>query len=294
MVNNGSTSVDAAKALTKVGVILAPGFAQELAALKFLILHQNTVQRSVEYQIFPVPDNWALGSLLATKGSLERRAVEQEMKSTKAPYMEWLREVSGEYRADLEEPDAMAIVSMATFADNYYTTWVGNWALLALGNWKRHMAPPSALEFIQSFLVNVAVDVACGKKWPRRHLGTKGCMNDFTALLDDARFGVLTGFICHRCETWIADTCSERFLADVQTLAKLPSLGDASSPTVAAHIIKNLGFDLFRTRGIRPTAWERLRDFLEEEAIKALFKILGAVLLAGLLVWFGFQEGSQP
>jgi hypothetical protein len=54
-------------------------------------------------------------------------------------------------------------------------------SLIALGNWKRLMAPPSFIEFVQALLVREAVAVLCPHlHWVRapRH---KGCLIDFTA-----------------------------------------------------------------------------------------------------------------
>lgn len=275
----------------RIGVILAPDFQRELAAFKYLIVYQNTIQRSIEFLHLPFLGNH-LRSLSKPQKALDREDVEGEMKRARLPYLDYLRSEAAEYGVEFEQPDGVAIVSMATFSDNFFVTWEEDWAIIALGNWKRFMAPPSMLEFVQSFLVSVAVDVACEERWPPRHFLTKGCLFDFSANLDDARLGVLTGFICRKCRQQISEVTSEGFLSDIRSLAEVTSLGNSAAPSHVALLVKKLGFDLFRTKGVRPTVWERIRDLMEEEALKTAFNILGTVLIAVLLLWLGLREAG--
>jgi hypothetical protein len=61
---------------------------------------------------------------------------------------------------------------------------------------------------------------------------------------------------------------------------------DAGSP---AAIVSKLGFDLFITKGLSATTWERVTARLQEEGIKQLMTVLGVVLGAGLLFWLGWR-----
>jgi hypothetical protein len=151
------------------------------------------------------------------------------------------------------------------------------------------MAPPSILEFFMILIVERAVMLACGKNWPGGHLTTKGCLLDFTADLTDARYLVLTGFICNRCRTVLAELHSESFVQDIELLISKTWIGSREEHTSIATNTKKLGYDLFVTKGIEPTAFERLTILLEKEGVKTILNILAALAIAGLLLWLGLR-----
>src|SRR5438874_11993120 len=64
-------------------------------------------------------------------------------------------------------------------------------SVLALGNWMRHMAPRSILEFIVVLLMRQAASFVVPALSKSLHLGTKGCLFDFTSELTEARYKAL-------------------------------------------------------------------------------------------------------
>lgn len=273
----------------KIGIILSSFGVRESAALKYIVLHQNTLQRSIEFQFLPIDETSELLKDLETPGLIDRESFEIKIANHKASYKTWLREEADNYEVPNDNYDGIIVISLAKFTDNYYLTWANNWAILALGHWESKMAPPSVLEFILTLLIQVSVDIACGTG---RHHETKGCAFDFTALLADARYKVLTGFVCSGCIDTIKNTRSEQFIKDIQILLNKDWLGVPDDPSIVSITAKKLGYDLFHTKGFKPTTWERIKITLEEQAVKTVLKIIGSVIIAALLVWLGLKKGS--
>lgn len=274
----------------KIGIILNFSENINVTALKYLILYQNVIQESIEFQILPNPQDSTLLDKLKTNAELNREDIEEEIKNYEESYLEWLNKRALEYGLRSENHDCVVVVSMAKFSDNYYLSWGKEWAIIALGHWERVMAPPSVFESILTLLLQVTIDVACGEDWPRRHHSTKGCTFDFTASLSDARYKALTGYICSTCEKTIVESCSERFFNDVKKLHTKDWLGTPDSPSVASLTVKKLGYDLFYTKGVKPSFSERIRQTLEEELVKNILKIMGTIIVAVILVWLGLKS----
>jgi hypothetical protein len=126
------------------------------------------------------------------------------------------------------------------------------------------------------------------------HLGTRGCLCDFTSSLDDVRLKVLNGFICHYCCTVLASEGFSELPKELSLVLKKDWLGQASEPEKPAGIAANLGYNLFTTKGPQPTAWETFKKTLQEEWVKQLLTlvmaVLGAIAIAVLLVLLGLQK----
>lgn len=67
-------------------------------------------------------------------------------------------------------------------------------------------------------------------------------------------------------------------------------LGDPRNPASPASITAKLGYDLFTTRGMAPSRRQRFLQKLQEDSVKELIRIIGAVALAGILVWLGLSR----
>lgn len=94
---------------------------------------------------------------------------------------------------DLNEtpPDYFILITMASFSDNHYAVRNKGLSILSLGNWQRVMAPPSLLEFITTLILQEFV-AAVYSPAPQSlfHFGTKGCLFDFTPIINDVRYKV--------------------------------------------------------------------------------------------------------
>lgn len=66
-------------------------------------------------------------------------------------------------------------------------------------------------------------------------------------------------------------------------------MGKRDDPSTPAGIIKNLGFDLFCTKGFQKTAYEKFMDKLPEEAAKTIVTILITALLTTIMTYLGIK-----
>lgn len=282
---------------SRIGVLILPlGMSGDDLALKYLLLHLNTVQKSFEFYLLPVFDDPMLKKLQSGESPV-RLDIEAEVPTFLERYRKALSDYAtgySDYATGYTRPlflnDPLVILTTSTFSDNYFLTGGKDWTIVAFGNWARHMAPPSIVEFFLSKVVVSAIHKACGVKSPCSHIETKGCVFDFSASLAETRFSVLSGFICAQCQKAIFDAGGEKMLLDAQVLLEKKWLGTIGAPSDVALNAKKLGYDLFHTSGIKTTWYERIRSTLEEEAIKTLLGIIATVLGASLLLWLGLKD----
>ena len=277
------------KCPTKIGIILTSLGGLDTRAFKYLALYQNTLQQSFEFEFLPAPKDTSFLNWLDSHEPINRETVEKDASQFFGEYQNWSIKHASAYGLIYQPPDGLIVLSTAKFADNYYATGGDGWRIVALGHWKRHMAPPSIVEFFLNQLIVAAIDTACGDNFPFRHYGTKGCIFDFSANLADVRLAVLTGLLCNPCCNKITHFCSEKLVEDAKILLGKKWLGDSANPTNVATTTKKLGYDLFHTKGVKQTFIEYLSAIIREEAIKILLGIIGAVFLATLLLWLGLK-----
>ena len=274
----------------RIGVIIAPlGAGGDPLVLKYLLLHQNSLQQSFEFQLLPFFRHSIIQQLSAGQ-SPNRKEIVAAMPAFLEEYRENLAQFALGYGHPTESNLPIVILSTAKFTDNYYLTGGNGWGIVALGNWRRIMAPPSIVEFFLSLVMELAINFACGAAYPRRHITTRGCCFDFTAELGDARFSVLSGFLCEQCLKTIRTAHSKQVAEDAQVLLRKEWLGTVAEPSSVSVTAKKLGYDLFHTKGVTPTWWERTRAILEEEVVRTILKIIAAVVVVGLLIYFGFKS----
>jgi hypothetical protein len=146
------------------------------------------------------------------------------------------------------------------------------------------MAPPSILEFIIVMLMRQAASFSTPAMSKSVHLGTKGCLFDFTSDLSEARYKALQSFVCSVCRARMQESGAARLANDLTRVLDLNWLGIPGDPYCPAGIVAKLGYDLFLTKGIQPTLWENMRSILRDEATKEAIKLIFAILLTALLV----------
>lgn len=275
---------------TRIGVIIRSFEADALVALKYLVLTQNLEQESFEFEILPEPDQDAFLERLDSKVPQKRQELESEAKSFIERYELWLTSDAVAYGLQCDMPDLVVFVTALKFSDRYYLTGEVNWAILALGYWERSMAPPSVVEFALTLLSEVAIDTACGANFPPRHHATKGCAFDFNANLGDARYKALGGYVCPTCERILEKQLVSNKIIDARVLLTRKWLGSMSDPAAPAAIAKKMGYDLFQTKGFKPTTMERAIEVLQEEWVKTILTVGCALVLAALLFWLGIKS----
>jgi hypothetical protein len=195
--------------------------------------------------------------------------------------------------ADSALPQGFILITMARFTDAHYSLKEEKVQIQAWGNWERGMSPPSIFEFIITQLLRQAIGFAASSVSKSIHLGTTGCLFDFTPNLDDARYKALQPFVCSVCRERLKADGLLHVAEDVLPVLGLNWLGNLSNPRSPASIVAKLGYNLFLTQGIKPTWGEVTREKLRDEGIKQLVKVIAAVLLAGILLWLGLRR-SEP
>ena len=290
-----ASDVSTPQEVKHIGIILADMGKVNVQVLKFLVLHMNTLQQTFEFEFLPTYEDEFLQKL-SKQTSVDRNEIKGAVPLFLDRYQKYLQEEVAVYRIkDVELPtDHLILLSMACFNDNYYTTRKNGLAILALGNWEASMAPPSLIEFIYTLILRESVAFISSSLSGSVHLGTKGCLCDFTAPLSEVRLKVLNGFVCSYCRAALQ---SDGFaiLADelVHILGK-DWIGTSTDPRTPAGIAANLGYDLFITKGLKASKWEIMLTLLQQEGVKQLISIVGAVLqlilIALLILWLGLKR----
>lgn len=285
------TSQDASTEIpARVGVVFADLGKLNITALKYLIVHLNTLQRSIEFELL-APD---ISDPLLVTLSYENIADRDQCRDMLSPFRDRIvqqfdRERKEYDLADGSPPANFVVVSLAKFSDEHYGVKAGPIHVQALGNWERSMAPPSILEFIIVLLMRQAASFVAPSLSKSVHLGTKGCLFDFTADLGEARYKALQSFICSVCRERMREVGAVNLASDLERMLDLKWLGAPSDPHCPAGIVAKLGYDLFLTKGIEPTRWESFVSILRDEGTKELVKIVFAILLAAILLRLGLK-----
>lgn len=275
----------------RVGLVLAAFPREKETAFKYFLLLLNRLQKTFEFAFYEPPENDPFIRLLGSGEVLDA----DETRGHLLGFAELLRRrAEGQVREfDLSSsyPAQIVIISLATLSNYHFLIRRKHVSLLALGEWDRSMAPPSAAEFLQVAVLRAAYSALEGGAWNSIHLGTRGCIFDFTANLEDTRFMTLTGLgVCEECERALKQDGMARSSTEIREVVNRSWLGARGTPGTPANIMAQFGYDLFLTKGFTSTLRERVRQLLEEDAAKELIKIIFAVILAGLVFWLGWKK----
>ena len=273
----------------RIGVILTELGGMDVRALKYLILFQNTIQSSFEFQFIPVDPSSKFVGLLNSRELMSSALVREEGDRFIVEHKRWLDSQADGYALRRSYPEGIIFLSTCRFSDNYFFIGGNGWDVIALGNWKRVMAPPSIVEFFLTLTLRASIDIACRDARPARHQSMKGCLFDFSAIVSDARYSVLTGYLCGSCCRTLADSRSAEVVQDAKLLLDKKWLGEAMQPTTVSSNVKKLGYDLFHTSGVKQTFVERVIAAAEKEVVANTFKLFFGVLIAVLLLWLGLK-----
>jgi len=308
--------------VTRIGIVLGPFKRLNVTALQYCVLRMNSLQHWFEYEFLPgfellqdepqaeylkVPERRQLRredeslrqflQTLSRDKLVDRGMVEVEAAEFVDVYESYLWHLNQGYGLKYggEPPGKhFVFVTEARFHDNYYLTRQPHVSIMALGNWQRGMAPPSILEFILTLLMRLSVAIVCPSLQGPIHLGTKGCLFDFSRNLSEARQQVLQGFICNHCRAALQRHNLENLADDIIPVLDKEWFGRSDDPTSPAGIARNLGYDLFRTKGFEATPTEKFLATMSQEGIKLPFAVsaavIGAVLTALLFVFLGLPQ----
>jgi len=262
-----------------------------VVALQYLILHLNRVQQDFEFELVSSAANLEpLIALLRQQDAVSQRELERLVRAFSSACSSKLRTLAATLQRHDEPPIKLIVLSLAHLEGQFYFRKIDDVAVIALGDWKKVMAPPSLVEFFITLVLRAAVSLT----YPgivSGHLGTKGCLFDFNDDLVGTRFKVLHAFICAACKQQL-ETKAPGLSSSLVKVMENQWLGKVDEPGSAAAIAAGLGYNLFRTKGLRPSWWETFKSGVQEEWAKGLVKLVFTVLLAALLVYLGFKGGG--
>ncbi len=274
----------------RIGVVLADLGRLRVAALEYLILHLNTLQPHVEFELLDATND-PLVARLKPNARIEWSSCEQDMVGLVLRLRKARDEINAQYDLSETWPPHIVIVSLAKLSNQYYLANIGAVTGIFLGDWQRYMAPPSLLEFILTLLIRDALFVISPRnEGGQSHIGTKGCVGDFNDRLVNVRYKALQAFLCSYCRDIARRNGVEHEALDLVAVLKKDWLGSSSDPHSPAGIVHKLGYDLFCTKGAAPTIWEQTKSSLREEWVKTLLGFAAAVLVAILLFRLGIKQ----
>lgn len=284
----------------RVGIILPEFDNMNIAALQFLILHLNTLQNYVEFEFTAdFEDNTFISQFkpkkifsFSSKKKIKYSDLKKEINQFVEDYKKSINKKSEEFNLLEPSPDFFIFISLSQLSNNWYSVAFENISILFLGDWKRYMAPPSLLEIILTMVITETILAVSQfeNNRHRSHLGTKGCICDFNHNLKDVRYKTLQSFICSHCLEKMKRTGNDKLAIDLVKLLTKDWFGKKEDPMSPASIVDKLGYDLFLTKGLTPTRWERLIKILEKEGVKVILQTISAISVAASIVWFGLKN----
>jgi hypothetical protein len=276
----------------RIGILSHMGQVND-AALRFLILKMNTIQSSFEFEFVPFDPGDPFLAILQPGSRVDRASLHSKCEELRVRQTKLFHAFNIGFDTNEPPPDHLIVLSTACFSDNHYSMRSNGISVVALGNWRRSMAPPSILEFVLTLTVREAIASASHRLRGSVHLGTKGCPCDVTPSLADARQKVLSSYLCSYCKQSLEDDGLAALIPDIERMLTKSWLGSAQDPSSVAGITSALGHDLFIVKGLRPTFLETIRVTLHQEGAKQILAtggtIVAAILVAAVLVLLGLR-----
>ncbi len=278
------TETSTKREVKQFGILLADLGKLNVSALEYLVLHINTLQQTFEYEFLPSGDGEFL-QRLSPQTTISPEEIIDGVRPFLKRYQQFLKEeINGYNIKDTAIPDDFILITMARFKNNYYSLRESHLSILALSNWKRWMAPPSIIESILTQVVRETVSIVCPPLNTSVHLGTKGCICDFTANLYEARIKVLGGFVCHYCRAELEAQGLPKFSDELEYILRREWLGGSNDPRTPAGIASNLGYNLFITKGLTTTPWRRSSEATHRDHCSSFYSYLDC--LSAYPIWF--------
>jgi hypothetical protein len=114
---------------TKIGVVFGPLDAVVQDILSYLLIYQNSLQKTFEFRVLPAPDDDEFFDRLSASPS--HTEVEQEIGSFVSRLRAWNEENAEDYGLTSEWVDKVIVLADARFGDNYYYIGSATWAVIA-------------------------------------------------------------------------------------------------------------------------------------------------------------------
>jgi hypothetical protein len=282
------------KAPLRVGVVFGHDIVKmNIPALTYLIVQLNKLQHTFEFEILPTFDNAELLLLLNQPHPVSRKEAINLAGDFLSIYGQEIGRLNNQDNYGLEESPCahLMVITLARFDDNYYSSTGEHVGIIALGNWEKRMAPPSLLEIIITLLLSESVLFLDRPHYRKLyHLGTKGCVFDFNPSINDIKARALQGFVCNHCRDLLKQGGQPNFADELTEILSKKWLGNLSDPSSPATIITKLGYNMFITKGLKPSFWENLQGTLQQDIPRQIINIIGAIVLAALLIYLGLKK----
>ena len=280
----------AARPVTRIGILFGHLDKLNLPALQYLILCLNSLQNTFQYEFYPCEFEHSVLRKLRSGGVVNRKEFKKRVPAFLESLHAYLVKEVADYETKEQPPDYFVIYTITRFDDEYYTTRKGKLSVIALGDWERSMAPPSILEFFLTLTLRESVAAVSPSLSGSIHLGTKGCLFDFTRSIEEVRQKVLHGFVCDFCRRALDNDRWPNLADELTRVLRKEWLGRTRNPHCPASVISKLGFNLFTTKGLEPTFWESTLSLLRKEGVKQLIQIIGAIAVLALALVLGLKE----
>ncbi|MBV9930788.1 MAG: hypothetical protein JO013_07570 [Alphaproteobacteria bacterium] len=262
-------------------------------ALRFLITHCNELQRSFEFELIPLnPGDPLVQQLKAPRAITADAKFNSLVEGFAGRQKAFESRLADAFDLKPCSHPSYVIISLARFTNGFYAWGRNETEIIALGGWERAFAPPSLAEYALTITLRLAASSAVPALESERHLGTLGCLMDFNQSLDTVRFKVLNSFICADCRRVLSAGRGDQAYKDLLLLLGKTWLGESQNALSPAGICRKLGYDLFLTRGIKPSWWETVSGKLLGDAVTETIKLVAALLLALLLLRLGLKAAG--
>jgi hypothetical protein len=281
-------------------------------AATYLLLAQNKVQRSIEFEVVhhwisATTDDLNLSSWeKAAKWLAERFPswqwldcwIRKGLDLRAAPYFanqlthngwfETVKKAVDDYDAWFQHsgydkfdtvPLPTIVITETPIDRGYIGMSRGNLAVVSLAEWESFFKPGSAFEYILGSVQRYALRLLylnVGSHYP-----TRGCIWDFDVHQPDSRVAAYMGVLCSTCHTNLSKVMSKQELTDAELLISNEWIGSNEAPTsVSASLRKVFGYSLRRSTGLHPGILESISQGMRSELGKFVLDVLKVMLAA--------------
>lgn len=273
--------------IRKIGVILDTLGNENTAALRYAILHLNTLQNFAEFEIIY---NTCLSNEFIEKCSKKKSYNQDEILDLVEDFEHQVENTLNhnfDYVKNPEVCDRYLAICNCTLSNNYYLIGTGGrLRMLCIGAWETAMAPPSLLEFI----IHQCLLQGARSSFPTEiisHFQSRGCLFDFNMTLENCRNSVLTGYICSDCREVVTHSNN---LKELQEILGGKWLGAPDDPLSAYSELRRLGHSPFQSSRVRQTWWEWLTQIAGTKFVEEVVKYC----VMAILLYVALSIGLQP
>lgn len=279
----------------------------DIAAASQLLLAQNTVQKTLEFELIHFwiyayqahrgrvygPERlleWYVDHLLPGSKILSRwlrarydcRAAPSFSKPL--AHETWRKDALGALNSHLtwverrpepvDRTQPTVIITETPLENNYISLTHGKIAVISAARWKEFFRPVSALDYILAATQRVTLRMSLSSSI-RSHYPTRGCLWDYCQHQPDSRIAILSGHICSECLEALQRELTPAETVEVVQLVQNKWVGETAVLHSPASIMEKVyKYDLSRTSGLSSSVLKRILDAAVPEAGKLVVEAL--------------------